>query len=451
MLIDTFAEYVAQEMQRPADREALHHAKRAVVDWFAALFPGTVDPLADSLLAAHRRELGLGPASLPGFSTTALPATAAWINGSISHVAEFDDIFRDAIYHPGCPTVAAALAVAEDLGCSGAKFLQAVVAGYEVSTRVGVAIQPSHYRHFHTTGTVGCIGGATAASALLSRGRPDIVKHAIGTSASLAAGLQQAFRSDAMTKALHAGHAAWVGVTSASGAAHGVTAAADILEGSAGFGAALCDGADWSKATAALGTRYNITQVTQKSHGCCGHAFAAIDAALEIRRSRSPRADDVAGIDVSTYQTALDVTGNHDPKTPFEAKFSLPYVVAHALLHGSVRIDAFGADRLADRELRSVMQRVSLSADPGMSARFPHARGARVVVRFADGSTDEHLSPHRKGDPEAPLTDEELSDKFRELADPVVGADQARALLEQLWTLDRRMVRDLRLAGLRRR
>ena len=80
--------------------------------------------------------------------TTAFPGTAAWINGSISHAVEFDDIFRDAVYHPGCPTIAAALAVAEDRGSTGAELLKAITIGYEISTRIGVAIQPSHYRFF---------------------------------------------------------------------------------------------------------------------------------------------------------------------------------------------------------------------------------------------------------------------------------------------------------------
>src|SRR5438132_1413011 len=105
-------------------------------------------------------------ATVVGHGTTAFPATAAWINGSASHAAEFDDIYRDAVYHPGCPTISAALALAEDRDASGEAFLRAVVAGYEVSTRIGAAIQPAHYRYFHTTGTVGCFGSAVA-SALL--------------------------------------------------------------------------------------------------------------------------------------------------------------------------------------------------------------------------------------------------------------------------------------------
>src|SRR4051812_3886285 len=209
----------------------MHHAKRAVIDWFAALYPGTRVPPATNLARAHAAELGLGRSSLPGFSTTAFPALAAWINGSASHSVEFDDIFRDAVYHPGCPVIAAALAVAQDRCRSGRELLTAITVGYEISTRIGAAVQPSHYRFFHTTGTVGAFGSAAAAAALLAPGDAGVMGHALATGGTFAAGLQQAFRSDAMTKPLHAGHAASVGVTSAMAAASGVTGASDILEG----------------------------------------------------------------------------------------------------------------------------------------------------------------------------------------------------------------------------
>jgi 2-methylcitrate dehydratase PrpD len=113
-LLKDFAEYAHRDAQRKLPDEVLHYAKRAVVDWFSALYPGTKVSPATNLVRAHAQELGHGRSSLPGFNTTAFPATAAWINGSASHTVEFDDIFKDAAYHPGCPTIAAALAVAED-------------------------------------------------------------------------------------------------------------------------------------------------------------------------------------------------------------------------------------------------------------------------------------------------------------------------------------------------
>ncbi|HYC37853.1 MAG TPA: MmgE/PrpD family protein [Usitatibacter sp.] len=444
-LLARIAAYGARDAVRELPPEVVHHAKRVVVDWFSALYPGTRVSPAVNLVRAHARELGAGRSSLPGFATTAHPATAAWINGSASHSVEFDDIFKDAAYHPGCPVISAALAIAEDRALSGAELLAAITVGYEISTRIGTAVQPSHYRFFHTTGTVGAFGAAAAAAALLAPGDEGVMGHSIATAGTFASGLQQAFRSDAMTKPLHAGHAASVGVTSAMGAACGVTGAGDILEGPAGFGAAMSEGARWERAVDGLGERYNITRITQKNHGCCGHAFAAIDAALELR-ARGTTADKVESICVESYQAALDVAGNPDPRSATEAKFSIPYVVAHAMLHGSVRLDAFEPARLGDEAIRGLMRRVSVRVDRDMTARFPGQRAARVVIATRDGERMEHFAPHRKGDPEAPLSDADIDAKFSELVGPVLGPARTRELLGKLHALETLPVAALELS-----
>ncbi|ALP68579.1 MmgE/PrpD family protein [Paraburkholderia caribensis] len=445
MITTQLAEYAVAQMAEELPPEIANAAKRALIDWFAALFPGTkVDP-ALTLLRSHSRELGRGDASLPGLRSTAFGGTAAWINGSASHAVEFDDIFRDAIYHPGCPTIAAALAVAEERSVSGEKLLRAITAGYEVSTRIGVAVQPSHYKFFHTTGTVGCFGAAIASSTLCSQDQL-AVAHALATSATFAAGLQQAFRSDAMTKALHAGHAAWVGVVAAQGAASGLTGALDILEGPAGFGAAMAQNANWSNVVSGLGERFNIASVTVKNHGCCGHTFAPIDALLALRKSHCFTIDQIESIDLRTYQVAIDVAGNPDPKSAFECKFSIPFVVAQAAKFGAVRLAAFEHDRINDRDVRSLMKRVAVVADPELTSSFPNARAAKIEVRLKDGQCLRHFQPYRVGDPEQPLSDSQLSDKFIELASPVIGGLPAERLLARLWSLE--SCSDLRELGL---
>lgn len=450
MLLDRFADYVAHQGKMVLPQEVQHAAKRALIDWFAALLPGTLVAPALQLRRAHASELGHGRSSLPAMQTSAFAPTAAWINGSASHAVEFDDIFRDAVYHPGCPTVAAALALAEDRGASGAALLNAITAGYEVSTRIGAAVQPAHYRYFHTTGTVGCFGAACAGAVLADPGSAGTALHAMATAATFASGLQQAFRSDAMTKALHAGHAAWVGVTSAQGAAAGVTGVADILEGDAGFGAALCASPDWRGVTDGLAEQFNITRITQKNHGCCGHTFAAIDALLDAQKEHGFAAGEIRRITVHTYAAALDVAGIANPQSAFEARFSLPYVLSHAAVYGSVRLSAFEPERLRDERVRALLGKVELVADPELTAAFPKMRAARIDVTLADERTVSAFAPYRRGDPEAPLSDAELNAKFIELASPVIGDAAASALLDRLWHVDELASVDaLRLAVLR--
>jgi len=448
MILESFAEYVGQQATSALTPNTLRAAKRVLIDWFSALLPGTRVAPGIQLLQAHRSELGHGRSSLPGNETTAFAATAAWLNGSISHAVEFDDIFRDAIYHPGCPTIAAALALAEDSQAHGLLLLKSIVAGYEVSTRIGAAIQPAHYRFFHTTGTVGCFGAAAAGVLLTSPGDAQAALHAMATSATFASGLQQAFRSDAMTKALHAGHAAWVGVTSAQGASAGVTGVADILEGSAGFGAALCDSPDWSSVTDGLGDAFNIERITQKNHGCCGHTFAAIDALLDTMKTSGLRWEQISRVVVRTYAPALEVAGIREPKSAFEARFSLPYVLAHAALYGSVRLEAFSDERLRDSRVREWMKKIELVADPEITRNFPRMRAARVALTSVDGKTVEAFAPYRRGDPEAPLSDADIDDKFRELAEPVIGSQAAHELLDKLWRMEELDVSALNLSNL---
>jgi 2-methylcitrate dehydratase PrpD len=153
----------------------------------------------------------------------------------------------------------------------------------------------------------------------------------------------------------------------------------------------------------------------------------------------------VRSIVVDTYQTAIDVTGNFAPRSAYQAKFSLPYVVCHALLYGSVRLNAFAEQRLHDERTRALMSRVRLNSDPALSAGFPSKRAARVTMTTEDGRTFQHFSPFRKGDPEAPLTDAELNDKFDELVAPVIGSEPAARLRSQLWQLDKIDLSELRL------
>ncbi|MGR3375447.1 MmgE/PrpD family protein [Salipiger abyssi] len=445
-VLGELAGFVAAEA-RWQDPALMHHAKRAVIDWLAAIFPGTRYAPSPQLVAALGDERGQGRSSLVGIGSTAFAASAAWVNGTASHAAELDDIYREAVYHPGSPTVAAALAVAEDRGASGADFLRAVAAGYEVAGRVGAAVQPAHSQLFHATGTLGCLGAATAAAMLLSPGKAEEIGHAIATAASFASGLQEAIRAETMTKPIHAGHAAAVGVRAAQAAAAGVTGAMAILDGPVGFAAALAGGeADWSRARQGLGDRYVIASPTHKLYACCGHLFPVLDAVLALRAEHGIAAEEVAAVEVTTYQAALDATARHQPRSAYEGKFSMPYVIAHALVYGSVGIDAFEADRVQSPELRALMARCTLSGDPEMSAAFPSRRPARVRIVQTDGRAEEHALSVRRGDPEAPLSDAELTEKYLGLAAPVIGAARAQGLLEAVWRLEATGIEALGLA-----
>jgi 2-methylcitrate dehydratase PrpD len=445
MLLQTIADYAVREQTSRLPQVVVHHAKRAVIDWYASLLPGSRVAPATLLEQAFAEDLDRGRAQL-GSGRRATLRAAALINGAASHSVEFDDIYRDAGYHPGSPVISAALAAAQSQGASGEAFLRGVIVGYETSTRLGEAVMPSHYKFWHTTGTVGSFGAAAAVATILGATR-DQFMHALATVGTFAAGLQQAFRSQAMTKPLHGGHAADVGAMAAMAAVKGVTGALDIIEGEVGFGAAMSVDPDWSKATRGLGTDYHIVRVTFKNHGCCGHTFPSIDGVLHLMRTHKLAPEDIRKIRLGTYKAGLDIIDNADPEGEYQAKFSLQYTVAHAVIHGSVRLNAFLPDRLGDARVRAMMKKIECVADRELSKGYPGQRAAHVAIDTADGRSLVHFQPTRKGDPEMPLTDEELNDKYVELAVPVLGEAAARSLLEQLWALERLKTCEFDLSG----
>ena len=418
-VVERFAAWAEQWRSRPIPPEVEHHARRALVDWHAALVPGLVVPPATMLKKAFGEEYERG-----------YPRTVALINGSAAHTVEVDDIFRDGIYHPGAPTIGAAHA----LGNGKKNFLRAIIVGYEISTRIGAAMGRAHYKYWHNTGTIGCFGACAAAAEVLNLNRQQF-SHALATVTTFAAALQQAFRMDSMSKPLHAGRAAEAGVTAALAAREGVIGSLDVIEGDAGFGRAMGDGPDWEKALVGLGTDFHITRMTFKNHACCGHTFAAIDGAMALKERMGVKAEEIEKLEVGTYRAGVEVAHYANPRTPAEGRFSLKYVVATALTHGSVRLAAFENERLQDPKTRALMERISLGIDPELDKTFPRQRAARVAIT-ARGRREELVQPTRKGDPDLPLTDADLNEKFLELASPVLGDAAAKRRLAELWATE---------------
>src|SRR6266478_3453359 len=320
-VVERFAGFAESFRTEPLAPPVLHHAKRAVIDWYAAVFPGAVLAPATLLARALASELDRGDARL-ALGRRATVRAAALINGSAAHSVEVDDIFRDGIYHPGAPTIAAALALAQARGASGEAFLRAVIVGYEISTRIAAVMGRAHYKYWHNTGTIGCFGACAAASELLGLDGTRFA-HALATAATFSAGLQQAFRTDSMSKPMHAGRAAEAGVTAALAAAEGVTGSLDIMEGEAGFGRAMGGDPDWERALATLDKDFHITQMTFKNHACCGHAFAAIDGALALKARMGVAVEEIARVRVGGYRATLEVAGIADPAPAAEARYLL--------------------------------------------------------------------------------------------------------------------------------
>lgn len=420
----------------PLPEAAVRAALSVFLDWCAVAIGGSTEAPARKLRQALSGTGGGGASQLVGTGGRAEPPTAALINGTAAHTLELDDIYAPGLYHPGAPTIAAALAVAEQARVTGDRLLRGIVVGYEVGNRVAQTLGAAHYKYWHSTGTAGSIAAAAAVAEVLDLD-VDRMAHALALSATMAAGLQQTFRAESMGKPLHSGHAAQVGVVAGLSAGAGFTGALDVLDGAIGMGVAMSGSPSWALVGQPFGPVWLVEQTTMKPYSCCGHAFAAIDAAIELH-DRGLRPQDVTAIDVDSYAAALAVAGNPAPTTPFEAKFSIPFVVACGLRDGRLGMDAFRQQNLTDPVLRAMMAATAVREGGEFTRAFPGRRGARVAIVDRSGRRHEAVVPDRSGDPANPMSPEQLSAKFDTLVEAVLGAARGAELRGQIQAIQAR-------------
>ena len=315
---------------------AIMDTRRSVLDWLGSALAGAVEPPA-RMVQSVVATLGRSDDATVFAGGRSSAAGAALANGVASHILELDDIHKGSTVHAAAPIIPAALAVAEREHADGQRFLLAVAVGYEAALRIGEAVNPSHYRFWHPTGTAATFGAAAAAGSLLQLSVAQMLD-ALGSAGTQAAGLWEFNADGAMSKHLHPGKAAFNGILAADLARQGFTGASRILEGERGFFRAMSESHDASRITDGLRARWKISENCYKLHACCGHTHSAIDLALEIRAENGWSAADVleqvAGIHIETYGPGYEIVKNMAPATPYQAKFSIAYCVAAALLEG---------------------------------------------------------------------------------------------------------------------
>ena len=427
----TLAEWVASPHPLPAATVAM--AKRCVLDWLGAGFAGCALPAG--VIAARLAVLLGGPAEATLLRGGRVACTgAALANGIASHATEMDDLHRASVMHLGTVTIPAALALAEREHASGHRLLEAVVCGYEVGARIAEAAGPTHYYFWHVTGTAGAFAAAAASSVILGLTAPETL-NALGSAGTLSAGLWEFLTDGAMSKTLHAGRAAETGILCALLAREGFSGAAAILEGARGFLRAMAGGGDASRLTKDLGDGYKIERNSFKLHAACGHTHPAIDAALELRR-QGVKAAEIEEVRVRTFRTALDVTGIRDPLNPYQAKFSLPFCIALALIRGCVGLDEFTPATLADPAVRGLAGRVVLEEEAANTLAYPDRWQASVVATWGGGRRREVRMDAPRGSPENPASDEELAEKFSRLSAGWIGPGRRETLVRAIAALD---------------
>jgi 2-methylcitrate dehydratase PrpD len=439
------AEFVARLERRDIPAEVLAHAKLDILDTLGCALFGRGLPIARTLEAAFRPGDEHGAASIwgdDGWRTS--PATAAFVNGTLVHSFELDDLHHVAILHPGGPTLAAATAVAEVGGqASGEDLLVAHIAGLEVASRIGLAVGvPLLMRGWHNNGVLGSIAAAAGAARVLGL-RADGCQNALGIAASLAAGLMSA-QYGAMIKRGHAGNAAQVGVRAGLLAQADFTGIAAVFEEPyGGFYSTFADDYAIEETSRELGTRWETTSVGFKPFSACGSTHSTVGLILDLQRGHRFRADEVATIRVrSSTATAEHVGWRYVPDDTITAQMNLSFAVSVALIDGECFVDQFADDRLTDPRILALAERIEVHGDPEIDAKGRVARHeVEVTVELEDGRELRGHTDAAPGSARYPLGTDEITAKFTNLASRRIGPERAAELasvvdrLEQLDTL----------------
>ena len=443
-IIDGIAERIGAIHYDGLPSDAVRWAKAAILDTGGVTLAGAADPCAQIV----ERVLGVGQAGgeclIFGSARRAAPLDAALVNGTAAHALDFDDVSNSLGGHPSAPILPALFALGEVIDCpekpiGGRDFIAAYVAGFETETRIGRGVHFHHYeKGWHPTATLGVFGAAAACCHLLGLDRAKTAQ-ALAIAASLASGIKANFGT--MTKPLHVGHTARNGLFAALLARDGFTANAAALEHKQGFlmvfnGAGNFDAEmilrDW-------GQPYDIVRpgLGVKQHPCCGSTHPAIDALLLLRAAHDIPPERVGRIDSWTHPRRLTHTDRPDPQSGLDAKFSVQYCLARALLHGRIMLEHFEGEAFRDPAAQALLRRVHAAPHPEMSEASGEHLGAEVRITFEDGHTiAQRVGAALGRGPDNPLPEDALAAKFADCAARALPSAQVERLQRLLLQLD---------------
>ncbi len=364
--------------------------------------------------------------------------TASLVNGMAAHALELDDGSKHATYHPGASIVPMSLALGEAEGISGVRLVEAIVAGYEVSLRIGTAINPGHYlRGFHPTGTI-AVFGTTAAAAKILDLSPQETVHAFGLAGSLASGINQYEIDGAVSKHLHPGNAARNGILSAMLARDGMTGPSEILEGSLGFFHCFAENPDLALVTKNLGIDWHFLRIYFKPFCSCRYVHYAIEATQKDLEQRPFPLEEIESIVVRTHRNAKQGSDIPDYRSPLHARLSIQYGIASILVRGRAGLGEYEEDAIRDPEVRRISDLVRIQIDEEIQKLYPNPRSMIVEIRDRKGNTASARIDHAKGDPENPMTDADLVAKFRDVTADVIPPERAERIVAEAGTIESR-------------
>ncbi len=417
------------------------NAALRVLDTIGCALAGAREEHAPSVLALASRWGGPGLSTVWGTTLTAAPPQAALANGAFAHGLDFDDTHADSVCHASAVLVPAVLALAESERLDGRDALTALVAGYEAMIRIGMAAPGRfHERGWHATAVCGAFGAALAAGKSLGLDASRLTA-AVGIAGSMASGVMEFLEDGSWVKRLHPGWAAQSGIQAAALAQEGFTGPATALEGRLGFyRAALGDVPDIAKQLKNLGDEWETVRSSFKLYPCCHLNHAYLDAVASLKRTEGLRPEQVEEVECLVPAGEVPIvceptTAKLRPRSPYDAKFSLAFCVAAALVGDRVGIGTFSEEGIREPGALALAARVRYTVDP--SSPYPRTFPGWVKVRLRDGRMLEAREESQRGGPEMPIAPDEVIAKFRDNAARLMPPARVDALESAVLGMER--------------
>ena len=431
-----FARFCAGLSYEELPPVAIERVKHFFIDYIGiALHASALDSSQPVRRLAAQRPIP-GGATLLGRPDPVNAHWAAFANGMAAHSMELDDTYLPGSIHNELFVFSPCLALAEEHGIGGKRFITSIVAGFEVACRVAAALQPAatNARGFHPTGTTGALGAAAAAGTLLGLDAEQM-SVAIGVACSQAGGLLEFVTDGSWTKRFHGGWAAHAGIIAAELAQYGMTAPHTAIDGKFGYLYAYSGSAKPVLLEPGKGLDLAILHTALKYYPCNYYIQAVNDAVLQLAMRDDLRLEDVRSIVVHTVQAAMSlvcepIEQKRSPKVMIDAQFSVPFNVALGLVSKRVSFVDFTPRNFAAPEIRRLMNLTTCRVDPALDAQYPAAWPARVEVNLADGRTLRASVQHAKGDPRNPLSQDEVIAKHRSIVAGIVSDQTDDAILD---------------------
>jgi 2-methylcitrate dehydratase PrpD len=429
----TLAAYVSELKVDQIPADVVQAAQMHALDTLGCGLAAYALHEADFVHAAVEESPTPGGATAIGYPNSLSAGDAALINGVRCHALDYDDTHPDSVVHVSSAVTPAALAVGQEIGAPGPDVLAAIVAGNEVSIRIGaVAAGQFHARGFHPTGMVG-IFGATAAAARVRQLDAPTTAHAFGIAGSMAGGLLEFLSDGAQTKPLHPGWAAKAAIAATRFAAHGATGPATVFEGSRGFYATYLHGneADLNSTLEDLGARFETPHIAYKPYAACHYTHAPVDALATLMHENHFTASDVEHMVAFTESTGVGLVlepaaDKLRPRTAYDSKFSLPYCLARQLVRGSLGVESFTETEISDPDVLAFTAKVSYETRKYSPTPDSFGGGIRVVLH--NGLIHELELRHQRGGHDNPMTEADIRRKFNANAALALNSDSAEQI-----------------------